>query len=167
MKDEPVVEAALFCAGRPIEAEEIAQSVGMTVDEVRGMLKKLVKDYSSNGGAIEIVKVGRKHVMQLKGEYAERVSLMADTEISKDLLKTAALIAYHQPIMQSNLQRMVGGKAYEHVNELKERNLILTRPKGNSLELSTSKSFADYFGIDAANRDEIKKWFQEHIQNPQ
>ncbi|MCK5292028.1 MAG: SMC-Scp complex subunit ScpB [Thermoplasmata archaeon] len=167
MKDESVVEAALFCAGKPIEAEEIAESVGMEMDEVKASLKKLVKDYSSNGGAIEIVKVGRKHVMQLKGEYAERVSLMADTEISKDLLKTAALIAYHQPVMQSSLHKMVGGKAYEHVKELKERNLILTRPKGNSLELSTSKSFPDHFGIDATNRDEIKKWFQEQIQNPQ
>ncbi|MEE9115448.1 MAG: SMC-Scp complex subunit ScpB [Thermoplasmata archaeon] len=167
MKDESVVEAALFCAGRPIEAKEIAESVGMTVDEVRGSLKKLIKDYSSHGGAIEIVKVGRKHVMQLKGEYAESVSLMADTEISKDLLKTVALIAYHQPVMQSNLQRMVGGKAYEHVRELRERNLILSRPKGNSLELSTSKSFPDHFGIDATNRDEIKKWFQEKIQDPQ
>jgi segregation and condensation protein B len=165
LKDESVVEAALFCAGRPIEAEEIAESVEMKLDEVRASLKKLVKDYSSNGGAIEIAKVGRKHVMQLKGEYAERVSLMADTEISKDLLKTAALIAYHQPVMQSNLQKMVGGKAYEHVKELKDRNLILTRPRGNSLELSTSKSFPDYFGIDATNREEIKRWFQEQIQN--
>jgi chromosome segregation and condensation protein ScpB len=67
--------------------------------------------------------------------------------------------------MQSNLQKMVGGKAYEHVKELKDRNLILTRPRGNSLELSTSKSFPDYFGIDATNREEIKRWFQEQIQN--
>jgi segregation and condensation protein B len=167
LKDESVVEAALFCAGRPIEAEEIAESVGMEVDEVKASLRKLVKEYSSNGGAIEIAKVGRKHVMQLKGDYAERVSLMADTEISKELLKTAALIAYHQPVMQSNIQKMVGSKAYEHVKELKDRNLILTRPKKNSLELSTSKSFPDYFGIDATNREEIKRWFQEHIQDPQ
>lgn len=137
----------------------------MSVEEVKDSMKRLIKDYSARGGAIEIAKVGRKHVMQLKGSYAERVSLMADTEIPKDTLKTAVLIAYHQPIMQSNLQRMVGGKAYEHVRELKERNLILTRPKANSLELTTSKSFPDYFGIDATNREEVKEWFQEQIQS--
>jgi segregation and condensation protein B len=167
LNDDSVVEAALFCAGRPIETEEISQAVGLTADEVKGSLKRLVDDYTSRESAIEIVKVGKKHVMQLRGSYAERVSLMAGMEISKDLLKTAALIAYHQPVMQSNLQRMVGGKAYEHVKELKERNLILARPKANSLELSTSKSFPDYFGIDATNKDEVKKWFQGQIHNPE
>ncbi|MCK4445043.1 MAG: hypothetical protein KAW09_10905, partial [Thermoplasmata archaeon] len=59
---------------------------------------------------------------------------------------------------------MVGSKTYEHVRELKGMNLIVARPKGNSLELSTSKSFPDYFGIDAANRDQVKQWFQEQVQ---
>jgi segregation and condensation protein B len=167
LKDESVVEAALFCAGRPIEAEEIAESTGMNVKEVKESLKKLVNDYVERSGAIEIAKVGRRHVMQLRGSYAERVSLMAETEIPKDMLKTAVLIAYHQPILQSNLQKMVGGKAYEHVRELKERSLITTRPRRNSLELSTSKSFPDYFGIDATNREEVKEWFQEQIQSPE
>jgi len=166
LKDESVVEAALFCAGRPIDAEEIAQSVELTVDEVKTSLKRLVEDYSSRDGAIEVAKVGRKYVMQLKGDYSDQVSVMAETNISSDLLKTVALIAYHQPILQSNLMRMVGSKTYEQVKELKEMNLILARPKGHSLELSTSKSFPDYFGIDATNREQVKKWFQEKIQNP-
>ncbi len=165
MKDESVVEAALFCAGRPIDAKEIAQSMELTVDEVKTSLKRLVEDYFSRDGAIEVVKVGSKYVMQLKGEYSDRVSSMTQTNISTDLLKTVALIAYHQPILQSNLMRMIGSKAYEHVKELREMNLVLARPRSNSLELSTSKTFPDYFGIDATNREQVKKWFQEKIQN--
>lgn len=167
MKDESVVEAALFCAGRPIDAQEISEAVGITLEQVKTALKTITKAYSSGDGALEVAKVGKKYVMQLKGDYAERVSTMAETNISTDLLKTAALIAYHQPILQSNLMRMVGSKTYEHVRDLKDKNLILARPKGNSLELSTSKSFPDYFGIDATNRDQVKQWFQEQVQNPE
>lgn len=167
MKEESVVEAALFCAGRPVDAQEIADAVGFTPEQVRKSLKVISEDYSSRDGALEIVSVGKRYVMQLKGDYAKKVSVMADTNISTELLKTAALIAYHQPILQSNLMRMVGSKTYEHVRELKDRNLILARPKGNSLELSTSKSFPDYFGIDATNRDQVKHWFQEHVKNPE
>jgi segregation and condensation protein B len=167
MKDESVVEAALFCAGRPIEAQEIAEVVGFTPEQVKASLKTIAEDYSCREGALEVVKVGKKYVMQLKGDYAGRVSVIAKTNISTDLLKTAALIAYHQPILQSSLMRMVGSKTYEHVRELKDRNLISARPKGNSLELSTSKSFPDYFGIDATNRDQVKQWFQEHVKNPE
>ena len=164
MRDESVVEAALFSAGRPIEAKEMAQYVGMDEDKIKVHLKALAEDYSSRDSAIEVIKVGKKYVMQLKGDYADRVSMVAERNISTDLLKTAALIAYHQPILQSSLMRMVGSKTYEHVRELKGMNLIVARPKGNSLELSTSKSFPDYFGIDAANRDQVKQWFQEQVQ---
>ena len=167
MKDESIVEAALFCAGRPIDAQEIAEAVGITPEEVKTSLKTIAKDYSSREGALEVAKVGKKYVMQLKGNYAEKVSIMAETNISTDLLKTAALIAYHQPILQSSLLRMVGSKTYEHVRELMDRNLISARPRKNSLELSTSKSFPDYFGIDATNRDQVKQWFQEQLQNPE
>lgn len=167
MRNESVVEAALFCAGRPIDANEIAESTGLNAGDVRTGLKNLAKEYMERDGSIEIVKIGQKYVMQLKGDYAEKVSAMAETNISKDLLKTAALIAYHQPILQSNLMRMVGSKTYEHVRELKEMNLIFVKPKGNSLELTTSKTFPDYFGIDATNREQVREWFQERIQKPE
>ncbi len=167
MRNDSVVEAALFCAGRPIEADEIAQSVGMKAEDVKISLKNLAKEYGARDGSLEIVKVGKKYVMQLKGDYVEKVSVMAKTNISKDLLKTAALIAYHQPVLQSNLMRMVGSKTYEHVRELKEMNLILVKPRGNSLELSTSKKFPDYFGIDATNREQVKQWFQDQVQRPE
>ncbi len=164
MEKDAIVEAALFCAGRPMEIEEIAEGVGLTLEEVKASLSSLVKDYSSTGGAVEVVKMGKKHVMQLRGSYAKRVVGLAEARIPKDLLKTAALIAYHQPILQSHLQKMVGQRAYGHVKELKEMNLILTRAKGNSLELTTSKSFPNYFGIDATNREDLRKWFQEKVQ---
>lgn len=165
MSDECIVEAALFCAGRPIQAREIAESLDMEADRVEKSLRKLMEIYGERRGAIEVVRVGRKYVMQLKEEYAQKVSMMADPTIPRDLLKTAALIAYHQPVLQSKLLKMVGGKVYEHVRELREMNLIDVRPRGRSLELSTSKTFPDYFGINATNREEIKKWLQERVQS--
>ncbi|MFQ5884593.1 MAG: SMC-Scp complex subunit ScpB [Thermoplasmata archaeon] len=164
MEKDAIVEAALFCAGRPMKAKEIAEGIGLTLDEVKDSLSSLVKIYSSASGAIEVVKMGKKHVMQLRGSYAKRVMGLAEARISKDLLKTATLIAYHQPILQSHLRKMVGQRTYDHVKELKEMNLILTRTKGNSLELTTSKSFPNYFGIDATNREDLRKWFQEQAQ---
>lgn len=168
MNREAVVEAALFCAGRPIEAEEIAGVTGLALEDVRESLRILIKNYSEKGGAIEIAKVGKKYVMQLKGSYGDLVAEIAETTLPRDILKTAALIAFHQPILQSNLQRMVGGKVYKHVRTLREMNLIVTKARGNTIELTTSKSFPEYFGIDATRREDIRKWFQEqtHEVNP-
>lgn len=159
-----MVEAALFSAGRPLEANEIAETVGLTLGKVKKSLTNLVKNYSSSSGAIEVVRIGKKYAMQLKEDYAKRVMNLAETRIPKDLLKTAALIAYHQPVLQSHLQKMVGQVAYDHVRTLRDMNLIMARPKSNSLELTTSKSFPNYFGIDANNREDLKRWFQEQVQ---
>jgi segregation and condensation protein B len=75
-----------------------------------------------------------------------------------DLLKTAALIAYYQPLRQSKLSDMIGGKAYEHVRELQERNLIQAKELGRTLELTTSRYFPEFFGLKTGNREEIKRY---------
>jgi len=118
MKKERVVEAALFSAGRPLRVSEIAHVTDISAETVRKAVKSLIEEYGSRETAMEIAKVGPKYVMQLKDDYAQPAELLAKTEVPKQYLKTAALIAYHQPIKQSDLVELIGSKGYEHVREL-------------------------------------------------
>jgi segregation and condensation protein B len=160
LKDQ--VEAALFGAGRPLTVREIIEVTEGNAEKVRRALKGLAEDYESRGGALEVVKTGRKWSMQLREEYAVGQSLAA-TELPKDLVKTAALIAYHQPIRQAELKRMVGDKVYDHVRILREDRLIRTSPAGHTLLLSTTRRFPEYFGIQADSRDALKRWMSERV----
>ncbi|MFP4609123.1 MAG: SMC-Scp complex subunit ScpB, partial [Candidatus Aenigmatarchaeota archaeon] len=76
-------------------------------------------------------------------------------------LKTAALIAYYQPIRQSELKKMIGEKVYDHVDELKEKDLILSERDGRTYSLRTSPKFQEYFGLEAKDRNELKKLMAE------
>ena len=85
-------------------------------------------------------------------------------EIPKKLLKTLALIVYHQPIKQSELQNILGPKVYEHVKELHELGLIRTRREGKTKILTTTKRMPEYFGISTTDKEEIRKWLIKKLK---
>src|SRR3990172_178080 len=158
MGDRETVEAALFAAGRPLDETVLARTTGLKEEAVREHLEALAAAYDERGSALEVARVAGKWTMQLRGEYADRAKAFAQPELARDVLKTAALIAYHQPIPQARLVEMVGDRAYEHVNELEDRNLIVTKPAGRSIELTTSRYFPEFFGLKANDPVEIKRY---------
>ncbi|MEM3851387.1 MAG: SMC-Scp complex subunit ScpB [Methanomassiliicoccales archaeon] len=166
MTDELLlVEAILFSAGRPLTIEEVAQTAGIDGRTARALLSKLKENYSRRSTAIEIVRVGKKYSMQLKKELTERVRGIAPPELPRELLQTAALIAYHQPILQSELARRRGERVYEEIAELRRMGLINVKRKGHTLELTTSMRFAEFFGIEAKKPEEIRAYFEKTAGN--
>lgn len=155
--EKGVVEAALYSAGRSLDLAEIAQATGLPPDAVKAHLDALASDYDARGSALEVARVGDRWTLQIRFEYAEGAQRFATPELSRDLLKTAALIAYHQPILQSNLGTMIGWRVYEHTQALERLGLIVRKPKGRSLELTTSRSFPEFFGLRATDREGIRK----------
>jgi segregation and condensation protein B len=163
MDEQVTIEAVLFSVGKPVSVEEIAQAGGLSEDTVRTSLKKLIAGYEKRQTAIEIAKVGSKYTIQLKPDILPRAGKLAPTTIPKQVLKTAALIAYYQPIRQSKLLMMAGNKVYEHVKFLADMGLISAKKYSHTLILTTSKKFPEYFGIPTARREDIKKWIAEKV----
>ncbi len=156
-----IVEAVLFSSDKPLRVGEIASIGNLNVGDVSKAMKKLRKEYEERDGAIEILRVGNKYVMQLKPQYVQYGYALGKKEMSDDVLKTLAIIAYYQPITQSRLREIVGSKAYAHVDELKSRGFIYGKKSGRTEVLRTTKKFSEYFGIDASKPDEIKKFFEK------
>lgn len=163
VKPERVVEAALFSAGRPVGVDELQQATGLDPELIRSALRRLIRSSKNRDTALEVSKAGAKYAMQLKAEFVPAAAKLAQMDIPKRLLKTLALIAYHQPIKQSALLEMVGPKVYDHVKDLHKLGLILESPLGQTKLLSTSSRFPEYFGIKTTKRDEIKTWMAKKI----
>ncbi|UCE45103.1 MAG: SMC-Scp complex subunit ScpB [Methanobacteriota archaeon] len=163
MKSERIVEAALFSAAKPVTVTDLKEASGLDVRTIRSALKNLIDEYNGSDRAIEISKMGPRYAMQVKKEYSSPAAKLADLKVPKDVLKTASLIAYYQPVLQSKLSDLVGSKVYNHVRTLEELGLIRRRPKKNSLELTTTKKFIETFGIDARSRREVKAWIEDEL----
>jgi len=166
VSEQGVVEAAVFSAGKALAVEEIAQTTGLAPDVVRTCLAALAKAYESAGSAIDVARIGDKWTMQIRAEYGERAQAFAPPELPTDVLRTAALIAFHQPVRQSDLVRMVGGKGYEHVRALVDLSLVTAKPVGQTLELRTSPRFPEFFGLPATDREEMRRLLAERAGVP-
>jgi segregation and condensation protein B len=70
------------------------------------------------------------------------------------------LVAYKQPIYQSKLAELRGGRVYEHVRQLLALGFIESRPFGRTRVLRTSRRFAGYFGFED-DMDKIRERLEE------
>ncbi len=167
MKTErAIVEAALFSAGRALTPDELARATRLDPDVIKGHLRALAKEYTKRQSAIEVAQIGTKWTMQIRSEFAERARAFAQPEINRDLLKTVALIAYHQPVLQSDLFDMVGSKVYEHTKNLEDLGLIARKPSGRSFALTTTRYFAEFFGLKSTGREEIRRMMAQKAGVP-
>jgi segregation and condensation protein B len=156
MAPRHIVEAALFSAGKPLSVEEISQQTNLPPDAVKDACKELAKEYDSRDTVLEVGKAGAKWAMQVRPQAAEPATKFAPPEIPSKLLKTLALIAYHQPMKQSELVDMIGTKVYDHVPELVGRGLVKAREEGVTKILVTTPLFPEYFGLDAEDREQVR-----------
>ncbi len=166
MTDRAIVEAALYSAGKALTLEDLCRVTGFDEATVKENLRALAREYRKRESALEVTNIGSRWTMQIRQEYTERARPFAPPEIDRDLLKTAALIAYHQPILQSDLFDMIGEKVYEHTKALEDLKLITRKPSGRSLELATTRYFAEFFGLKATNREGVRKIMAERAGIP-
>lgn len=163
MKSDRMVEAVLFSAATPVTVTDLKDASGLDARTVRSALKNLMDEYNDSDRAIEIAKMGTRYAMQVKKDYASPAAKLSALKIPKDVLKTASLIAYYQPVLQSKLSDLLGSKVYTHVRTLEELGLIRRKPRKNSVELTTTKKFIETFGIDARSRTEVKAWIEGEL----
>jgi segregation and condensation protein B len=163
-----IVEAALFSAGRAVTYEELAKATGLKEGEVRRQVESLTSKYKDlakkDATSLEIVKAGDKYVMQVRAKYASSGKYLAKMDVPERVLGTLALIAYHQPIKQSNLKDLIGQKVYDHVKQLYDLGLISADRDGRTKLLATSSFFPEYFGFETTDRKKIKNALLEKIK---
>jgi len=159
------VEAALFSSSENLKISEIATRTGLPVEEVRTAVMDLRKEYEERNSAIQIAKIGTEYRMMLRPEYSECVGTFAKAELSGGVLRTLTTIAYYQPVLQSKLLSLRGPRVYDDVHTLVEMDFVAKKRAGNTWELTTTKKFAEYFGIGSTRIKDIQAWIQERSTN--
>lgn len=152
-----VIEAALFAAGRTLTLRELADLSGLPEERARSVAMDLASEYNRRASGLEVKSIGDGFAMQVRSRLAHVVVPLAPKEIEAPLIRTLAIIAYKQPLKQSDLVEIRGNKSYEHVRELEKRGLISAEKMGRTKLLSTTRAFADYFGLESCNPQAVRR----------
>ncbi|MCL2862722.1 MAG: SMC-Scp complex subunit ScpB [Methanimicrococcus sp.] len=151
-----IIEAALFAAGSTVTTETLMKISGLGKKEVTRLTADLKKEYEDRHSGIEIADLSGRFVMQIKPEYAEKVKDVAPKELTSPQLKTLSIVAYHQPITKAEVVEMRGANAYDHINELHERGFVDLKPHGRTTMMTTTRLFAEYFGLGSTDSAEVR-----------
>lgn len=143
------VEAILFTTGRFMELQEIATLCNIgSVGIVKDVLESLKKDYETRGGALTLVEENGRWKLNIKKDYHYITSKLLDTaEMDRPTQETLALIAYKNPAVQSDIVKMRGNTAYDHIKFLKDNDFITSDKHGRTRLLKLAAKFFDYFDI--------------------
>jgi segregation and condensation protein B len=149
VKNESLVEAALFISGRYIALHELVSLTNINPISLKEIIESLKKRHDDSG-AITIIEREDRYKMDVKPEFHILINKLAlgKHEFTKAEQETLAIIAYKNPLTQSVVVKIRGNKAYDHIKHLREVGLVASRKKGNTLELSLGETFYDYFSLD-------------------
>jgi segregation and condensation protein B len=159
------IEAVLFLTAKPIKAQALARIVNADVQAVRQAILELVHDYEERQGGLEIAD-DDGYSFQVKDEYASLMDEFLPVEMTAALIRTLSAIAIKQPISQSDIIRIRGAGAYEHIKELVNRELIAKKEDeagGRSPILSTTKKFQEYFRLTKDGK-ELRNYLKKQVR---
>jgi len=160
-----IVEAMLFSSDRPIEADVLIEAARLNSrSDLEKVVDELNAEYERGGRSFLLSRFpGGRYMIHLKPEYVSLVRRHSSRPLlSPALLRTLSFIAYHQPVQQSVVAAIRGGRSYRHIDELIERGLIEAEKKGRTRLLRTTRLFADYIGVEDSP-SAIKRKIQELI----
>ncbi len=156
-----VLEAILFGAGRSMSLQELSEMLKQPKGVIMVGLASLRKEISERENcALQLSDVSGRWIFEVKPELSAHLPGSFRAEIPQRLLPAAALVAYHQPMAQSQLVDMLGQRAYDHVRDLADMGLIDRRRDGLTRRLTTTRRFAEYFGCPEVEFRKVRKWFR-------
>ncbi len=150
-----IIEALLFVSESSLSLERIKEILGeVSKNEIQRILSLLQEDYEQNRRGFFLLEVAEGFQLRTRPEFAEWIKRQKKTKplaFSQAALETLAIIAYKQPIVRADLEKIRGVDSGGVLRTLLEKKLIKILGKkdvpGKPLVYGTSKHFLETFGL--------------------
>ena len=157
---KPIIEAMIFVAEEPLTETAILnalQDAGIEKSQVRECLSIIGNEWNedSNRG-LGLSEVAGGYQFRTKSQFAEwlrRLNIPKPMRLSGPALETLAIVAYRQPIVRSEVERIRGVDSGAVLKTLLDRHLLRIVGRqdepGQPLLYGTTKEFLEIFNLKA------------------
>jgi segregation and condensation protein B len=149
-----LLEALLLASGEPLSLARIQEVSNIPKARIKEGAERLKQRYSGEDCGLEVVVVAEKLQLRTKAIFADQVrSLMAvkPRKLSQAALETLAVIAYQQPVVKSEVDKIRGVDVAPTIKTLLERKLIkilgYQASVGQPALYGTTEDFLQVFGL--------------------
>ncbi len=155
---ESLIEALLFVASSRVSTQQIAETLGVSTQDIYAAMQNLETRYEQASG-LRIQRHAGKVQLTTAPETAaiiERfLGLEATSKLSRAALEALTIIAYKQPITRPGVDAIRGVNSDGVMRSLLSKGLIeeVSRSDGpgRAIIYGTTEDFLSYFGISSLN----------------
>ena len=142
------VEAVLFAVGKEITTERIASLCSLPIPDVELMVQELQQVYAQQDNSLLILKKENGWKLTVRDEFVPLVSsLVTSMELDRPLTETLAVIAWKYPMVQSEVIKLRGSGAYDHMKQLEEQGFVAKEKSGRTFKVKLTPKFFEYFDL--------------------
>ncbi len=149
-----IIEALILVSETPISLDKIAELMG-NVDrkEIYRNAHDLVKEYRERDGGICLQEVAGGFQFRTRPDLAPWIKKVRGIKysLSAAALETLAIIAYHQPVVKSEIDKIRGVDAGGPLKKLLEKKLVRIVGRkdipGKPIIYGTTKRFLEVFNL--------------------
>ena len=150
-----IVESMLYAAEKPLSAREIHSILpDAKIPDIKSALKVLQYEYEAMGRSFSLREVANGYQFRSRSEYGSYIMKMLQrtpNRLSRASMETLAIIAYKQPILRQEIERLRGVDVGGIVRALLEKDLIRVMGRknlpGRPLIYGTTKKFLEVFDL--------------------
>jgi segregation and condensation protein B len=149
-----LLEALLLASGDPLPVSRVEELLGWAKADVLALAETLKQNYAAENRGLEVVNVSSRLQLRTKAIYAEYVrNLIAvkPRKLSQAALETLAVIAYQQPVVKSEVDKIRGVDVAPTIKTLLERKLVkilgYQASVGQPALYGTTEDFLSIFGL--------------------
>lgn len=156
---EGAIEAILYAAGYPISYSKLSDVLGITLKDVKKIVKLMSEKYNSakSDHGISLLVFDDSCQFCTKEQYApyirEALGIRRGGNLSASSMEVLAIVAYNQPVTRAFIDTVRGVDSAYAVGSLLDKNLIeacgrLDAP-GRPMLYGTTENFLRVFGINS------------------
>ena len=128
--------------------DEISRLCRSKSEDVLASLKELRKEYDEMQSSLMLIEDGHLWKFTVRDHLIPVIrKIVTDTELTRSVLETLAVIAFKYPILQSDLIKIRTNKAYDHLAELELAGYISRQKQGRTNLIKLTDKFFRYFDL--------------------
>lgn len=150
-----IIEGLLFVSSEPLTLDKIAAVVeGASKERIQKVLDELEVEYDEMGRAFALKPVAGGYQFRTRPDlssYILQLKKKSPTRLSRAALETLAVIAYRQPVLRAEIEKIRGVDVGGILKTLMEKGLVRGAGRkdlpGRPIIYGTTKRFLETFDL--------------------
>lgn len=150
-----IIEEILFVYGEPLNIDDIATVLELSVKEVAVLVDELVEEFEFQKRGLCIKKISNYYQLQTRKNHHGKISKLFEKTTMRNLtnstLETLAIIAYKQPVTRQEIEEIRGVKCNSSIETLLSKDFIFEAGRldkiGKPIIYKTTLNFLNQFNL--------------------